>query len=305
MFRKLLLPVDFGDCTDAALALAPRLAAEGAELVLLHVIDPQVLEPFAGLLDIGRYRAGTRERLQELAGGLEIRGGTVRLEIREGPPVRGILEFLEEDEPGVIVIGSHGRKGLRRLLLGSVAEQILRQSKRAVCVVKLDSSAEGAEDGRAMGQFEKIAFASDFESDCELARDCFLDLLKNTGAAGSLLHVFDASFHQGFTLLPDFVDASAAMQESVQSSRDAAHDRLDKELASLRKSGLRVESALLEGAAWEEILAHVSREQSDLLVLGTHLHQGLDRFLLGSVAEKCVRLSEQPVLVVPPRPQPE
>jgi nucleotide-binding universal stress UspA family protein len=312
IFKKLLVPLDFGDCMAPALSFAQRIAAPGAQLALLHVIDEQVLEPFDGLLDITEYRRGIEERLSQLEEQLKGAGFDVKRVVVEGSPREELFRYAEGWKPQVLVVGSHGRTGLRRLLLGSVAEKILRSSEFPVCIVKKprDDEAAGEAQGSASGSasseagaaaapLRHVCFGTDFEKSCTRARAQFVEILGKTGAQGQVLHVFDASYHYSFTLVPDLVDSSSAVQESVQASRDEARTRLDREVASLRKSGLHVEGQLLEGPAWEEITEFSDSKPCDLLILGSHHYQGIDRMLLGSVAEKTVRLSSKPVLVVP------
>ncbi|PIE24447.1 MAG: hypothetical protein CSA62_03995 [Planctomycetota bacterium] len=294
IYNKLLVPIDFGDCTAPSLHFARVLAAPGAELALMHVIDEQVLEPFEGALDTEDYSKRVEDRLGEFEASLVEDGFSVNRIVVQGTPKDALLDYAASWKPQVLVLGSHGRTGLRRLLLGSVTEKILRQAGLPVCVVKKPEA-----DETLPSTLEHIAFGTDFDKSSLMAKTQFISSLEASQAKGYLLHVFDASYHYSFTLVPDLVDSSQTIQDSVQASRELAKTQLDRELASLHKRKLDVEAALLEGPAWEEITEFSEEKGCDLVILGTHHYQGINRMLLGSVAEKTMRLCHRPVLVVP------
>jgi nucleotide-binding universal stress UspA family protein len=144
--HTVLHPTDFSSHSEFAAGLAGALARDyGARLVFLHVAKPPPVFTGEGMLpvDLEEIRAEGAARLNELPGPR----GDVRAERRleVGDPATEILRVADELSADLIVMGTHGRTGLGRLLMGSVAEQVVR---RAACPV-LTVSRPGTAEGRA------------------------------------------------------------------------------------------------------------------------------------------------------------
>jgi len=137
--RKILVGSDFSDSSEKAVRWAVDLAKEReAQVLLLHVIQPPAYPPMmGGLMDPSQYEAGLRQdadrRLKEIAA----KEKGVRLETRllTGDPSVDICEVAQKEGVDLIVVGSHGRTGASRLLIGSVAERVVRHAPCAVLVV--------------------------------------------------------------------------------------------------------------------------------------------------------------------------
>jgi universal stress protein A len=140
--KSILLPIDFSHYTDAALAFASKLAAEArAKLFIIHVHDVRNLD--AGMGEGAYLYAATmwedqqreaEKRLREVVP--TVAGVTVQHECLVGSPVPQILQFANSHEIDLIVMASHGRTGLSRLLMGSVAEGVVRKAQCPVLIVK-------------------------------------------------------------------------------------------------------------------------------------------------------------------------
>ncbi|WP_338742168.1 universal stress protein [Haloplanus salilacus] len=142
MAKRLLVPVDGSDPADAALDFAFEEYPD-ADLTILSVVDPTDIgygsvDAAPSTFDHLQQRAEDRtERvLDEAEARAEEHGVTVRRETVVGMPSRAIVEWAEENEIDGIVIGSHGREGVSRVLLGSVAETVVRRSSVPVTVVR-------------------------------------------------------------------------------------------------------------------------------------------------------------------------
>lgn len=133
----ILHPTDFSEHSEVAFRLACALARDyDARLVLLHVTLPPIIiygeggvapEPWVA-------RAEAKEKMQKLEA--QAHHGRVESLVMEGDPVEMILRAAKETKSDVIVLGTHGRAALSRLLLGSVAEAVLRQAPCPVLTVK-------------------------------------------------------------------------------------------------------------------------------------------------------------------------
>jgi universal stress protein A len=140
--EKLLFPTDFSGCNDAAFHYAETLAVEsGALLYIAHVDDLSDLNPettetnylYASALG-GNDRRDVRERLASIRPTLD--GVAYKHRYLRGSPVEEILQFAQQEAIDLIVMGSHGRTGLSRLLMGSIAEGVMRKALCPVLVIK-------------------------------------------------------------------------------------------------------------------------------------------------------------------------
>jgi len=138
--KRILLPTDFSEYNSAALDFASRLASEsGAVLHILHVDD--AIDLNAALGDAGFLYGTEEDHCREVKDRLAKVVPTVPGVVCEhhyvtGSPLTEILRFAERQEVDLIVMGSHGRTGLARLLMGSIAEGVMRRAKCPVLVVK-------------------------------------------------------------------------------------------------------------------------------------------------------------------------
>jgi nucleotide-binding universal stress UspA family protein len=133
-----LVPVDFSETSQKVLDLAKEMGTKlGAEVVLLHVFEPPtVMYPDMSPALIQSFYdevlPAARRALEDLAA----RSGGLRTLLREGSPGPEIVSAAEQVSPKLIVLGTHGRRGIRRLVLGSVAEYVLRRATVPVLTVR-------------------------------------------------------------------------------------------------------------------------------------------------------------------------
>ena len=151
MFRKILVPVDFSDTTARPLKLALGLAQHRpAKVILLAVVDdsfpnPDILSFQLPWADYHRHlRDEAHKRLEELVE--KVAGGTeVEICVVRGHPARTIVRFAAEEKCDLVVMATHGTRGLQHALLGSVTDKVVRQVACPVLVVRLHESEGGAE----------------------------------------------------------------------------------------------------------------------------------------------------------------
>lgn len=139
-FQQILVPLDFSDSAEEILGAALRVLGSGGTITLLHVVEwlPAVT---GGTFGIYPHRRDI-EKIKELAGAklkeMVHRHPEANLEalVREGRAAQVILETIGERKPDVVVMGSHGRSKLDQLLIGSVAERVIRHAPCAVLTVR-------------------------------------------------------------------------------------------------------------------------------------------------------------------------
>jgi nucleotide-binding universal stress UspA family protein len=286
-FRKILCPIDFSAGSQRAMQAAVRLTEEaGAELVLLHAwhvsasvfpaeypLPPPILQHMS---DDARKGLDGAVRDATALGAKRVTSTLLR-----GVPWVAITETLEDPGFDLVVIGTHGRTGLSRILLGSVAEKVIRHAPCSVLVVRPDGEVK---------PFTHALVPVDFSDSARHAVDLAAELVRPGGAGITLLHVVEAPVsYSGELPDPEFLQAL---------DRHSA-EHLDQWAAQLR-GRVSVPVAIRSRVGWAgaEILAALDRDPYvDLVVMGSHGRTGLARVLLGSVAEKIVRHARCPVLV--------
>jgi len=150
--KKILCPVDFSATSALAAQYALAMARQnGSQLTLLHVVAPPLaaLPGETGMLtmpqaDINEIAAACQERLEQTVDALSVSDLTVQYKVVSGVPFIEIVRFAREHDFDMIVMGSHGRSGLGHLLIGSVAERVVRKAPCPVLTVKDRSAGGGA-----------------------------------------------------------------------------------------------------------------------------------------------------------------
>jgi nucleotide-binding universal stress UspA family protein len=136
--RSILVPVDFSESSLAALAHALSLARQHkAQLTLLHVIEPFHADMFLDTAQVQRAaRAAAHEQLGTLADATKRAWPRTGRELRTGHPVTVITALAKRTNADLVIVGTHGRTGLKRAFLGSVAERVVRHAPCSVLVVR-------------------------------------------------------------------------------------------------------------------------------------------------------------------------
>jgi len=143
MFHRIVVPTDFSDCSQEAWAMAKRVAAApGSELVLTHVLTevPLYAEGILNVENARKVREGARKwaeaALEDWVGKARGEGLSARSALRTGVPHQEIVALAQDERADLIVIGTHGRGGINRALLGSVADRVVRLASCPVLTVR-------------------------------------------------------------------------------------------------------------------------------------------------------------------------
>lgn len=291
MYDEILLPTDGSDPAAAAARHARSLAtAFDATLHVLGVVD---VDGAAGVFDAGGVDEAFVERLTDQvradteaidAGGARVERATV-----QGDPADAILDYAEEHGIGMLVMGTHGRRGVRRLVAGSVTERVLRLAERPVFTVRGTTDGEDETDP----DYERVLVATDGSAPAERAAEHGVAVAAAFDATVHALNVVDVS---AVAALSEAAPADAMLERLREQGETATTGAADR----AREAGLQVETAVLEGFPSGGILDYAEDHGIDLIVMGTHGRTGLDRVLLGSTAERTIRRAEVPVCAVPP-----
>jgi nucleotide-binding universal stress UspA family protein len=282
---RILVPTDFSPPSDAALSYARLLAKTfDASLHLLHVTGTHSTLPRATVDPRDRVPAALRELRDRLTPD-DRAPHVVVLAVEAPDPAGQVVRTARSMDASLIVMGTHGRGGIARLLIGSVAEKVVRT---APCPV---FTANGALRASTRG-FRRILVPTDFSAPSEAALDCARRLATGFAASVHLLHVLpdvsgsDEIGSELFVTEPPEARSMRLMD---------ARDRLKHRITADDRVTLRATSEVIFGSPAQIIVDYAADNQFDLIVMGTHGRTGMAHLLVGSVAERVVRTAGCPV----------
>lgn len=293
LFSTIVVGVDGSEPSINAVTFGARLAREhDGRLILCNAANwiPVVAQlETAAPFDPNPLIEGMREQgdtlLREAREVAKAHGVLALPRATDGEPVEGILQIARDEGAHVVVMGTHGRRGLGRAVIGSTTEALLRASDIPVLTVR------GKASDAARRCFERLFVAIDDSEPSDAAVGAVLALPAEDRAHVTFASVADADSATG--LRGHFHDA---MIRKVL--RDRAQHIVDRALDSAGSMHVSAQGRVIEGTTDCEVLAAAREDNADLIVMGSHGRRGIQRFLLGSIAEKIVRSAPVPVLVV-------
>ena len=297
MRRTILVPQDGSMASRAALPYAVVLArtlqcsvrllaaiGSGGDALRREVNGPDYL---------GVVRTAMATALQEAATELTAAGVSAESVIADGGPAESILKYAEERDVALVVMATHGAGGVARMLVGSVADKVMRLSRRPILLIEPPRS-PGVQRQIAL---RKILVPLDGSSLAEAALPLATELATATGASLMLARAVALPLYAlstSYSPMPEL----AAWEDEM---RVAAGEYLTGVRGTLPAS-LRIETLVLRGAAGMKLIDAVKREKVDLVVMSTRGRGGLGRLLLGSTADELVRKGVPTLLVRPHGP---
>ena len=290
MLRCVLVPLDGSGFAESALPTAIAVANRvGGALHLVSVLDaPATVLP--------AYAAEERQRTEAYLDSVVERvrsswPGPVSASVREGWVVPELRAAAAEWPADLVVMSSHGRSGLSRVWMGSIAEQCLRAGFCPVLLVHPGEEHPAAPF--ALPSACRVVLPLDGSQHAERALPYGVALARAFGAPLMLLRALDHP--RGAELsLPEAIEVVYELREG---DRAEAEEYLNGRVATLRKAGLHAYGKLVDELGPAEAI--LAREEGDWVVITTCGEGGFERTLFGSVADKVVRASRHPLLVVP------
>lgn len=301
--RRILCPIDFSEQSRHALDCAVAMSRwYGSHVTVLHAyarwppeeaLPPSRLEGalYAPSADVQFDREGMRRRMQafveESVGDLN---GDVVLQ-EAGDVHREILAQAASTAADLIVIGSHGRSGFERLLLGSITEKILR---KATCPVMVVPPRAADIDPKAPVRFKRILCPIDFSPGSVAALSYAVSLAEEADARLMLVHTIE--------IPPELYPTADARRVDVDAMRAAAEAEKLRALRALIPAGVEdyctVETGVTEGRASREIVRLATERRADLIVMGVQGRGAVDLLMFGSNTHEVVRAAPCPVLTI-------
>jgi nucleotide-binding universal stress UspA family protein len=293
-FKHILCPFDFSESSGRALAHAAALARwYEAQLTVLHVVP--TFDPVHVRGELGvpfDFVNPTREEvLGEMRRSLERAGVSpaAHLIAHAGDASATIVDQALTTRADLIVIGTHGRRGFRRLLLGSVTETVLHETPCPVLTVSPHTEAASAD----VVTFKRILCPIDFSPPSLLALELALDLARQAGGLVTLLHVLE--------WLPEDEPRASAhfnVPEFLGHMVNDTKQRLHALVAEESRLWCEIDDVIVSGRAHREIVRAAGARAADLIVMGAQGRGGMGLALFGSTTQQVVRGAACPVLTV-------
>jgi nucleotide-binding universal stress UspA family protein len=299
MYKRILIPLDGSKTAEAVLPYARTVARKlNIPVDLLGVVDVaalaiQVSRGSTRYFDtiIADSVRGSEDYLKRML--TTFRNANVKCTTEKGKPEEVILEKAG-DKTTLVTMATHGRSGINRFLLGSIAEKVLRAATSPILLVR--AGEEINNDGEAV--LNSVIVPLDGSELAETVLPSVIALARELGLEVILLRAYKVPAN----IYASSEDYYPAQYEEIRTElRDEAHNYLEKKVAELRRFGIpKVSSVTPEGLGADEIMALGRKLPDNLIAMCTHGRSGIGRWMLGSVAETVVRHSGDPVLIARP-----
>lgn len=294
-FRNILCPIDLSHSSVRPLAYAAAFARwYDARLTVLHIVptfDPMQVRS-GSLGDPVRimYPMPREEVLDELRRAVGAAGTAtldVAFEAEAGEAVATIVDRAVVIPADLLVMGTHGRSGFDRLLLGSVTEKVLRKAPCPILTVPPHAPAKAPVDVA----FTRILCPVDFSPSALQALGFALDLVRQAGGSVTVLHAIEWMADEEPRALAHF-----NVPEYRQHLIEDAHARLRALLADEPRTSCDMKDVVVLGRAYRQILEAAAAQEADLIVMGAQGRGGVGLTLFGSTTQQVVRAATCPVL---------
>jgi nucleotide-binding universal stress UspA family protein len=288
--KRVLCPVDFSDFSVSAYEYALTVAEYyKADLVALHAVELSKY-PYADyvgatgdFVDLSRALCdGGKVKLRDFVKQHSRRGVEPQLVVDQGNASDLILSFAQEHKVELIVMGTHGRRGFDRLVLGSTTDRVMRRACSPVLVVSNPAHNVMTTGPAGRHQLKRILYCTDFSVHSERALDYAISLAAEYDAELTLLHVAEDA--------PDL-----ARTEALVATRRQELDRL---IPGGKRGNLKLKTAVRLGKPYEEIVRHAEQEQISLITMTARGGDALNLAVFGSTTYRVIQLGPCPVLAV-------
>ncbi len=297
MFKSILIPIDASTNAQNAAMVGFEFAQKlGASVKVIHVLQQRVMYPLqVEVFYDEEARAHGQEIIKPWPAHAERLGVQCKIAVIESElwnTGEAIVEAAKESACDLIVMGTHGREGLERQMIGSVAERVSRLARQPVMLVR-----NSATNNTKINPFEKLFVPVDGSDTSAMALGVAHQLCRQLNASLEIAHVVpDLPIPLTDPVGPyaafDYAGLAKTLEESGREilTKAVKNTTVGNVSSNLVLAGGRHISAAILKAAHDA--------SSDLIVIGTHGRSGMDRLLLGSVAEGVIHHAEVPVLLV-------
>ncbi len=294
-FKNILCATDFSDFSNQSIVYGVELAKEfGAGLTICHVIDLSSvaiygefqLEPVE---QQNRVMADAKTQLNKLVGDQPVNWKPL---VTVGRPADEISRVVEERNIDLVITATRGRSGLKRLILGSITERLMRTLTCPLLVVC--SPGQVADDAPArLIRLNKILVGCDFSADSNQAFEHGLSLAQEYEAELHLAHVIEPPIQ------PNLIHVETVIPGEIQEDhRNLLIQKLKDMVPPEAANWCTPQITIMEGQPYDELVKYADTRDIDMIVLGVRGHGLVKTLFLGSTTDRVIRHSSCPVLSV-------
>lgn len=300
MLERFLVPLDTTEVAEQVLPYVVLLAKQlGQPVVLQSVVeDGEELNPLASLYDAEivslreKQRAYARRYLSQVQARLEGQAVAVTTDVATGPVAPTILEAAASHQAGLIAMATHGRVGPERWFLGSVAEKVVRTASMPVLLVRPQ------EDAAPVASIQRVLLPLDGSAMAQTALPVATFLAKAFAVPITVVRTVNLTSLAAASASDPYLGYGGIPQSLIDALEEDARKQLDAVATKLQGEGIPATTRFSFLPPAEEITELARAEAGTIVVMCTHGRSGLSRAVLGSVADRVVRSSVAPVLLV-------
>jgi len=294
--NNILFPTDFSRCANQALSHALYLAKHyRAKLYMLHALILHESDPFYPTYHFpnseelnDRLQSLSKTQMEKDLQNFSFDDLSIEKIQRNGVSVASVIfEVIDDLSIDLVVMGTHGRRGLGHLLLGSAAEEVVRSAPCPVLTVREKKSPTPLE------RIDRIMVPIDFSTHSQTALAYAEKIARVYNAQLQLVHVVEDRVHPSF-----YLTGKQSIFEFMPEIKSRSEQQIEKMCRQANCSDVPSDIFIIEGMASRDLIKFAEENQTDLIVISTHGLSGIEHFFLGSIAEKVVRRSPCPVFTV-------
>jgi len=295
--NTILCTTDFSDYSNQTISYGVAIAKEfDARLLVCHIIDLQFAAIYGTVHflppDLQTQSIETaQERIADLMADQTVSWETV---VSTGPPADEISRVVADRGIDLAISATHGRTGLKRFILGSVTERLMRSLRCPLLVVRETPPELMLDPARGL-RFNRVLVGCDFSPAANAALGYGISLAQEFEAELHLIHVLEPQVYSDFL---------ATTLDGVPGETGDIKEKLDQRLTDLitpeAMNWCRIKTAVIEGRPFEAVTDYAGENGIDLVVLGVRGHGVVETLFLGSTTDRVVRKAQCPVLSVSP-----
>lgn len=309
MYRKMLVPLDGSELAEEVCVYARELAGRlDTDVVLLHVSNPasEALKPMeqAYIEHVAEVFKQQVEDVQERTGQGKAKPIKVTGELVVGYAADEILSYADKNSIDLIVLASHGRSGIKRWTIGSVAGKVMSATKIPVWLIKSVGTEEVPYD---KWPSQTLIVSLDGSELAESILPHAEVLAKQRGAVPVNLVLIRVAEPLNIPTYysPDISGVSLNwgnfIQQETERRKQAAKEYLAKVEEKLKNKGIAVKSVVIEGRPTDEVVDFVNKTPNSMIIMATHGRSGLSRLVYGSVAANVLNGVSRPMFIIKPQ----
>lgn len=294
MYDKILVPLDGSELAEVSLPYAEELASRlGSEITLIY-LSPSENNPYYNVrkLYLDNIVNTTKGECKELCPEPELKAINIKSAMLVGNVGEEIVHYADNEDMGLIVLATHGRSGIKKWAMGSVASKVITGTRRPVMLIR---AREGATGAAKKGTIDKMLLPLDGSAESESILPHALMIASNFKSDVVLLQSISLAYP---TYTADAFAYVTYTDQQMDAMKTSSLNYLEKIAAAFREKGIETRCDVRFGSAAEEIINYAEEIEADLVAMTTHGRSGIGRWLFGSTTIRMVKGGNTNLLLV-------